>query len=155
MSVSPQTAAPTFTFDAEFNTNVVRTMFERILSTLDDLVLNDCRYKSSSPKPSRPPYTLQSVIVDIAIVLVDLCDDPFYLYAVGITMLPGFDSFGDLMLLCKLLGFYMDKLIPKLIQCKREGSTTCPSSAAHTYNDNGTTTWRLSRSMLSLISFFC
>ncbi|KAG0186217.1 hypothetical protein DFQ28_008166 [Apophysomyces sp. BC1034] len=97
-----------------------RTEFEKILILLDDLVLNDCHYKTANPKPSRPPYTMQSIVVDIAILLTRFRDDSSALYSLGTTMLPAFESFKEEVLAAKLLSFHLDVLFPKLIKCKDE-----------------------------------
>lgn len=92
-----------------------RTIFDNILALLDDLVLNDARYKNSNPRPSRPPYILQHVLIDIATLLVALSgNDVVSMTAIGQTMLPAFDSINDGPLLGKLLGLYVDVLLPRL-----------------------------------------
>ncbi|KAI8366708.1 uncharacterized protein BYT42DRAFT_540161 [Radiomyces spectabilis] len=97
-----------------------RSIFETILWMLDDLVVNDSRYKTVNPKPSRPPYMMQSVLVDIALVLIQCCDDTSGLCTIGFTMLSAFDTFNDGNMLGKLLSMFIDTLLPKLMTCKDE-----------------------------------
>ncbi|KAI9498425.1 hypothetical protein BDB00DRAFT_448176 [Zychaea mexicana] len=123
MATSPQTLA--------FETEHKVSSFENIVAMLDDLVLNDCRYSTANPRPSRPPYSMQSVLVDVATILVTLCDDTMLLSIIGTTMLPAFDSFPEGPLLGKLLGFFLDALLPRLSQCKAEQKTTSYTENRH------------------------
>ncbi|KAL0078372.1 hypothetical protein J3Q64DRAFT_1872237, partial [Phycomyces blakesleeanus] len=100
-----------------------RVDFEKILFLLDELVINDCRYKSANPKPTQPPYMMQSVLVDIAIILVNIRSDSVGLYNIGATMLPAFETFNDGALAGKLLSFFIDILLPKLMACKEESKS--------------------------------
>jgi hypothetical protein len=87
-----------------------------IVDTLADIVMNDCTYLVSTPKPSRPPYALHSVVVDIAIVLVQHDNRNLaWLYEIGMTLLPAFDVFPSGPLTGKLLILYLDWIIPNLI----------------------------------------
>ncbi|KAI9029113.1 hypothetical protein CLU79DRAFT_736311 [Phycomyces nitens] len=124
---SPKSAAPSRSFEASpahahssSTKKDSRVDFEKILFLLDELVINDCRYRSANPKPTQPPYMMQSVLVDIAIVLVNIRSDSVGLYNIGATMLPAFETFNDGALAGKLLSFYIDILLPKLMACKEE-----------------------------------
>lgn len=97
-----------------------KTDFEAILHVLSDLVLNDSRFKTSNPKPSRPPFTMQTILIDIALVLVQIRDDSNGLYQIGSVFLPAFEAFSDGTMLGKLLSMYLDNLLPKLMSCKDE-----------------------------------
>ncbi|KAI8139160.1 hypothetical protein BJV82DRAFT_275633 [Fennellomyces sp. T-0311] len=116
IATSPQTLA--------FDTDQKTSSFDNILATLDDLVLNDSRYSTTNVRPSRPPYSMQSILVDVATVLVTLCNDPTLLSMIGTAMLPAFDSFHNGPLLGKLLAFYLDVLIPRLSQCNEIKANT-------------------------------
>jgi hypothetical protein len=100
--------------------NEKRSDFETILHVLNDLVLNDSRFKTANPKPSRPPFTMQTILVDIAILLVQIRDDSTGLYHIGTVFLPAFEAFSDGNMLGKLLSLYLDNLLPKLMKCKDE-----------------------------------
>ncbi|RIA95682.1 hypothetical protein C1645_872613 [Glomus cerebriforme] len=93
-------------------------ILERILEVLYDIVQNDCRYKIITPRPSRPPNALQSIVLDVAHLLVKQNPySPGWLYELGMAMIPGFNIFNDI-LRAKLLIFYADSLIPQLIACQ-------------------------------------
>lgn len=100
-----------------------QTTFERILTTLNDLVLNDSRFKTANPKPTKPSYALQSLLVDNALVLAELCFTTAQLCSLATIMLPAFDSFPEGSLQAKLLSFYIDTLIPKLKNAKPTASS--------------------------------
>lgn len=103
-----------------FSKNDKRTDFETILQILSDLILNDSRYKTANPKPSRPPFTMQTILVDIAILLVQIREDSAGLYSIGTVYLPAFEAFSEGNMLGKLLSMYLDNLLPKLMKCKDE-----------------------------------
>ncbi|KAI8094315.1 hypothetical protein BDF21DRAFT_91819 [Thamnidium elegans] len=100
-----------------------KTDFETILHVLSDLVLNDSRFKTANPKPSRPPFTMQTILIDIAVLLVQIRDDSNGLYHIGSVFLPAFEAFSDGAMLGKLLSMYLDNLLPKLMSCKDEPKT--------------------------------
>ncbi|KAL9542636.1 hypothetical protein MBANPS3_008515 [Mucor bainieri] len=99
-----------------------RSEFETILHVLSDIVLNDSRFKTANPKPSRPPYTMQTILIDIALLLVQMRDDSAGLYHIGTVFLPAFEAFSDGHMLGKLLSMFLDNLLPKLIKIKDEPS---------------------------------
>ncbi|ORY98687.1 hypothetical protein BCR43DRAFT_436798 [Syncephalastrum racemosum] len=103
---------------------VTQTTFEKILASLNDLVLNDSRFKSANPKPTKPSYALQSLLVDIAFVLAEICFTTIQLCSLATIMLPAFDSFPEGSLQAKLLSFYIDTLIPKLKSAKPKVPST-------------------------------
>lgn len=63
---------------------------------------------------------MQSMLIDIALVLVQIRDDSAGLYQIGTVYLPAFESFSDGTMLGKLLSLFLDSLLPKLIKCKDE-----------------------------------
>lgn len=88
-----------------------------IAETLADIILNDCRYQIAIPKPSRPPYALHSIAVDMAILLVQQDNRNLaWLYEIGMIMFPAFDVFPQGPLIGKLLVLYIDWIIPNLIK---------------------------------------
>lgn len=95
--------------------NDKRSEFEKILSMLSDLVANDSRYKTSNPKPSVPPFTMQSILIDIGLILIQMIDDTHSLYDVGLVFLPAFEAFSNGPMLGKLLSLYLDTLLPRLM----------------------------------------
>src|SRR6266498_1359955 len=124
------------------NRNKSSGILERILEVLYDIVQNDCRYKVITPRPFRPPNTLQSIILDVAHLLVNQNPySPGWLYELGMAMIPGFNFFNDF-LRTRLLIFYTDFLIPQLMVCQGEliddDSTIAPSM--YHRESNGKTT---------------
>ncbi|CEP06942.1 hypothetical protein, partial, partial [Parasitella parasitica] len=105
-----------------------RSEFETILHVLGDLVLNDSRFKTTNPKPSRPPFTMQTILVDIALLLVQIRDDTAGLYHIGTVFLPAFEAFSEGHMLGKLLSLFLDSLLPKLIKLKDEPKPRSSSS---------------------------
>ncbi|KAL7315393.1 hypothetical protein PS15m_004620 [Mucor circinelloides] len=105
-----------------------RSEFETILHVLSDLVLNDSRFKTANPKPSRPPYTMQTILIDIALILVQMRDDSTGLYHIGTVFLPAFEAFSDGNMLGKLLSLFLDSLLPKLMKLKDEPNKPRPSN---------------------------
>ncbi|KAI8638881.1 hypothetical protein BD408DRAFT_10549 [Parasitella parasitica] len=124
---SPRTASPARSADGAssngpnmISTKDKRSEFETILYVLSDLVLNDSRFKTANPKPSRPPFTMQTILIDIALILVQIRDDSAGLYHIGTVFLPAFEAFSDGSMLGKLLSLFLDSLLPKLIKLKDE-----------------------------------
>jgi len=117
------------------NQNKSSGILERILEVLYDIVQNDCRYKITTPRPSRPPNALQSTVLDVAHLLVNQNPySPGWLYELGMAMIPGFNVFNDV-LRAKLLIFYADSFIPQLIACRSEMVDDAPS--LHRGKSNG------------------
>ncbi|KAI8378600.1 hypothetical protein BD560DRAFT_453435 [Blakeslea trispora] len=96
------------------------TEFDIILHILNDLILNDSRYKTSNPKPSRPPFTMQAILIDLAMILTQIREDTSGLYNIGTVFMPAFESFSEGTMLGRLLAFFIDNLLPKLMKCKDE-----------------------------------
>lgn len=122
---SPRTGSPSKSVDNASSHIPIpksekRSEFEIILYVLSDLILNDSRFKTANPKPSRPPFTMQTILIDIALILVQIRDDSAGLYHIGTVYLPAFESFSDGTMLGKLLSLFLDSLLPKLMKCKDE-----------------------------------
>ncbi|KAI8335378.1 hypothetical protein BC941DRAFT_69178 [Chlamydoabsidia padenii] len=92
------------------------SVFDTVLQLVNDLISHDCRHIGLHPKPSRPPLTLQTTIIDLAILLIQAREDIPSLYKIGMVMLPAFEIFPDSTLKVKLLSFFIDILLPKLMQ---------------------------------------
>lgn len=64
------------------------------ISVLASVVLEDCRYKIASPRPSRPPNALQALTLDVAQFLLHIhCHDPNIITKIGFAMIPAFSTF--------------------------------------------------------------
>ncbi|RUS26412.1 hypothetical protein BC938DRAFT_470797, partial [Jimgerdemannia flammicorona] len=93
----------------------------KILDLLSDVIQNDCRFRITQPRPSRPPAALQSVVLDLATLLVK--QDPLnppWLYELGTMMLPAFDCFEQGVIMGRVVAFYVDWIVPQLIASKEE-----------------------------------
>lgn len=98
--------------------NEKKTDFESVLHVLSDLIINDSRFRTANPKPSRPPFTMQTILIDIALLLVQIREDPSGLYQIGTVFLPAFEAFSEGNMLGKLLSMFLDNLLPKLMKAK-------------------------------------
>ncbi|KAF9464728.1 hypothetical protein BDZ94DRAFT_1255766 [Collybia nuda] len=64
------------------------------ISVLASVVLEDCRYRISSPRPSRPPNALQALSLDIAQYLLHAHrHSPQIISRIGFAMIPAFSTF--------------------------------------------------------------
>jgi hypothetical protein len=61
---------------------------------------------------------MQSVLIDIGLILIQIQEDTIGLYNIGLTFLPAFEAFSSGPMLGKLLSLYLDSLLPKLIHQK-------------------------------------
>ncbi|KAI8368648.1 hypothetical protein EDC96DRAFT_133631 [Choanephora cucurbitarum] len=128
-------AVPLFSI-ANNQSSKSHTEFDIILYILSDLVLNDSRYKTSNPKPSRPPFTMQAILIDLATILTQIRDDSSGLYLIGTVFMPAFESFSEGTMLGRLLAFFIDSLLPKLMKCKDEPKSRLNNKT--TYNESST-----------------
>jgi hypothetical protein len=81
------------------------------ISILASVVLEDCRYKISSPRPSRPPNALQALCLDIAQFLLHAHrHDPKIISRIGFAMIPAFSTFQPEMYI-RLLTFFEEGVI--------------------------------------------
>ncbi|KAI8967150.1 hypothetical protein BDF20DRAFT_908514 [Mycotypha africana] len=107
------------------------TEFDIVLSVLSDILLNDSRFKTPNPRPSRPSYSMQSVLVDIGNLLIQIGHDSSTLYHVGTEFLPAFETFSEGQMLGKLLAMYLDNLLPKLMYLKDNPSSYTSNRQDH------------------------
>jgi hypothetical protein len=66
---------------------------------------------------------MQTILIDIALLLVQVCDDSAGLFHIGNVFLPAFEAFSGGNMLGKLLALFLDSLLPKLMKCKDEPVT--------------------------------
>lgn len=125
---SPRTTDPTDVLaasplDANNPKSSSQSDLAKILDLLSDVIQNDCRFRVAQPRPSRPPAALQSVVLDLATLLVK--QDPLnppWLYDLGIVMLPAFDCFEQGAMMGRVVAFYIDWIVPQLIASKEENA---------------------------------
>ncbi|KAJ7774854.1 hypothetical protein B0H16DRAFT_1508657 [Mycena metata] len=69
-------------------------LLAQCISVLASVVLEDCRFQTHSPRPTRPPNSLQAVILDAAQFLIHTHHhDPKIVSEIGFTLIPAFSSF--------------------------------------------------------------
>lgn len=86
------------------------------ISILASVVLEDCRYKISSPRPSRPPNALQALSLDTAQYLLHAHrHDPQIISRIGFAMIPAFSTFQPEMH-TRLLAFFEDGVIRGILR---------------------------------------
>ncbi|OZJ06243.1 hypothetical protein BZG36_00848 [Bifiguratus adelaidae] len=127
-SVSP--ISPSFGPMYASNLNAEESAFKRdltkILNIVGDLIQNDCRYAMKHSRPSRPPNSLQSIVLDIVILLVQQdIEDAAWLYEVGTALLPAFTVFADGPMFERVVSVYVDWILPPL--CSKLRSETLDS----------------------------
>lgn len=61
---------------------------------------------------------MQSVLIDIGLILIQMQEDSQSLYSIGLTFLSAFEAFSSGRMLGRLLSLYLDSLLPKLMNQK-------------------------------------
>lgn len=86
-------------------------LLSQCISVLASIVLEDCRFKISSPRPSRPPNALQVVVLDIAQFLIHTQrHEPKVISQIGFALIPAFSTF-PVEMQPRLLAFFEDGII--------------------------------------------
>ncbi len=86
-------------------------LLSQCISILSSVILEDCRYQISSPKPSKPPNALQAVTLDVAQFLIFTHKhEPRVLSEIGFAVLPSFQTFPPSMHI-KLLAFFEERVL--------------------------------------------
>ncbi|KAI0302159.1 hypothetical protein BC826DRAFT_987563 [Russula brevipes] len=69
-------------------------LLSQCISILQSVVSEDCRFPLTPPRPSRPPYALQAISLDIALLLVHMHTNSHAVISqVGFALLPAFGTF--------------------------------------------------------------
>lgn len=72
----------------------VPELLSQCISVLASVVSEDCRFKISSPRPSRPPNALQAVVLDVAQFLIHTQrHDPKVISEIAFALIPAFSTF--------------------------------------------------------------
>lgn len=96
------------------------------VSVIASVISEDCRFQISSPRPSRPPNSLQSAVLDVAGYLLHMHrNNPKALSQIAFALLPAFRTFKVEMHL-RLLSFFNDFVISPILEILRQarGSST-------------------------------
>ncbi|KAI0748219.1 hypothetical protein C8Q80DRAFT_1104066 [Daedaleopsis nitida] len=115
-------------------------LLSQCISILASIIAEDCRYKVSAPRPSRPPNSLQFVVLDVArFVLHTHRHDPRVISQIGFALLPAFLTFSPEMH-TRLLAFFDEGVLGNLLADLRglQGTRQLPSPSAVdlSYNDS-------------------
>lgn len=101
-------------------------LLRQCISLLASVVMEDCRFQTRSPRPSRPPNSLQALILDVSQFLLHTHrHDPKIVSEIGLAMIPAFSTFPPEMH-TRLLAFFEDGVIRNILEeLKRaRGSST-------------------------------
>ena len=86
------------------------------ISILSSVVSEDCRFRTSNARLTRPPYGLQATSLDIAQILIKAHrHDAKILSLIGFAVIPAFASF-DPILHTKLLAFFEDGILRGMLE---------------------------------------
>lgn len=96
------------------------------LSILSSVISEDCRYQIVSPRPSRPPNSLQSVTLDVAGYLLHMHRrNPKVVSQIAFAVLPAFYTFKSEMY-SKLFAFFDDVVVKNMLDSlsQAQGAST-------------------------------
>ena len=87
---------------------------------IGSIVAEDCRYRVALPRPSRPPNTLQALVLNVAQFLVHTHrKDPRVISLIAFAVIPAFSTFEPQMH-ARLLSFFETSIIyPVLLKLKQ------------------------------------
>ena len=86
-------------------------LLSQCINVLASVVMEDCRFKISSPRPSRPPNALQAVVLDVAhFLLHSQRHDVKVVSLIGFALIPAFSTF-PIEMQPRLLAFFEDGII--------------------------------------------
>lgn len=114
-------------------------LLSQCISVLASVVLEDCRFQTRFPRPSRPPNSLQALVLDVSQFLIHTHrHDPKIVSDIGLALIPAFSTFQPEMH-ARLLAFFEDGVIRGILEDlgRARGSTIDSRSlgAGVTLND--------------------
>ncbi|KAJ7109404.1 hypothetical protein C8R44DRAFT_286771 [Mycena epipterygia] len=112
-------------------------LLSQCISILASVVLEDCRFQTHSPRPSRPPNSLQALILDVAQFLLHTHHhDPKIISEIGFALIPAFSTFQPEMHV-RLLAFFEDGVIRGILEDlgRARGSSTASAVGVVPPND--------------------
>ncbi|KAJ7285806.1 hypothetical protein C8J57DRAFT_1431486 [Mycena rebaudengoi] len=108
-------------------------LLSQCISVLASVVLEDCRFQTFSPRPSRPPNSLQALTLDIAQFLLHTHrHDPKIVSEIGFCLIPAFYTFQREMH-ARLLAFFEDGVIRSILEDLRRARGV-PAGALATHD---------------------
>ncbi|KAJ7235476.1 hypothetical protein B0H12DRAFT_1141671 [Mycena haematopus] len=108
-------------------------LLSQCISVVASVILEDCRFQTQVPRPSRPPNSLQALILDVAQFLLHIHHhDPKVISKIGLALIPAFSTFPSEMQ-GRLLAFFEDGVVRKLLENleRARGPSTNSSAASH------------------------
>jgi hypothetical protein len=91
-------------------------LLARCISVLASIISEDCRFKISSPRLSRPPNALQALTLDVIQFLLHTNrSDPKVISQIGFALIPAFATFPPEMLI-RLLAFFEQNIIRAVLE---------------------------------------
>ncbi len=126
--------SPSVGRDSESGVVRAPQLLSQCISLLASVITEDCRFKISSPRPARPPNSLQAVTLDVAQFLLHAHrHDPRVISQIGFALLPAFLTFSPEMH-TRLLAFFDDGVLGNILSDLRslQGTRqlTSPSAGA-------------------------
>ena len=101
------------------------------VTILASIVSEDCRFQVATPRPSRPPNALQSVVLDAAGYLLHMNRrNPKVVSRIGFALLPAFYTFRPEMHR-KLLAFFDTMVMRPMLESLREAQGNIPVEGEH------------------------
>ena len=123
--------SPSVGRESEAGTVRAPQLLSQCIAILASVITEDCRFKISSPRPSRPPNSLQAVTLDVAQFLLHAHrHDPRVVSQIGFALLPAFLTFSPEMH-TRLLAFFNDGVLGNILADLRslQGTHQLTSSA--------------------------
>jgi hypothetical protein len=107
-------------------------LLSQCISVLASVVSEDCRFKISSPRPSRPPNALQAVVLDVALFLIHTQrHDPKIISQIAFALIPAFSTF-HIEMQPRLLAFFEEGIIRDVLEdlSRTQGAGQIEASSA-------------------------
>ncbi|KAJ7449837.1 hypothetical protein FB451DRAFT_1286715 [Mycena latifolia] len=101
-------------------------LLSQCISILASVVFEDCRFQTHSPRPSRPPNSLQALVLDVSQFLIHTHrHEPKIVSEIGLALIPAFSTFQPEMHV-RLLAFFEDGVIRSILEDlgRARGSST-------------------------------
>ncbi|KAF8212196.1 hypothetical protein K438DRAFT_1230880 [Mycena galopus ATCC 62051] len=110
-------------------------LLSQCISVVASVILEDCRFQTQFPRPSRPPNSLQALILDVAQFLLHTHQhDPKVISEIGLSLIPAFSTF-PLEMHGRLLAFFEDGVIRKLLENLERARGPPANSSAASHDD--------------------
>ncbi|TFK29961.1 hypothetical protein FA15DRAFT_684259 [Coprinopsis marcescibilis] len=93
--IRSRSSSPTRARQAQ-RTSQTPELFDQCLSALSSVISQDCRFQITNPRPSRPPNALQSLVLNVAQLLIHIHNrEPRVVSRIGFAVIPAFSTFSS------------------------------------------------------------